>query len=205
MGRLVIVEGINGCGKTTVISILKEYFEHTHPELQVYDFKLPGDFVPGLRDLFKENSKNLQSTTNVFLIAAEMYEFINTTLKEVFFQENSLILLDRSVYSTYVYQGCLGDCPKEMLDYILSPIVFDSQLILLLDISLENYKKHREKQKSVDRFERVVDSDDENFRKITNGYINTIQNSGKRYAKIDSNRPITDVASDCYDEIVKIL
>jgi dTMP kinase len=101
----ITLEGIEGCGKSTQMQYIKTWFEAKG--FTVHSFREPGTTEIGekLRDLILNSKKNIHPLTQSFLFLAARTELIEQKLKPLLELENTVILLDRYMDSTLVYQG----------------------------------------------------------------------------------------------------
>ena len=149
MAYLITVDGISGAGKTTQINLLEHYIRETYG-MEVHRFKEPTDFI---RQTLKEYRRSPKAKRDPLV---ETYLFIadrrNQFICEIepLLNEDCVILMDRSKYSAYAYQG------KDIaLEHILELNSFfpDSDLALFLlcepETAVERIKS-RGKDKSAD-------------------------------------------------------
>lgn len=100
--KIIAIEGIDGAGKTTISSLVKEKLEKKGKE--VYLFKEPGSTFLGekVREIFK--TQELDPLTRVFLIESSRTRLF---IEKIFpiIDKDIFIILDRFIYSTIAYQG----------------------------------------------------------------------------------------------------
>ena len=99
-GRLIFVEGVDGCGKTTLINNIKEKFGN-----DIYYFREPGSTPAGdkIREILLDDTIKTNELTDMMLYTASRCELYKNYLEELL-EKNKIIILDRSVISTLVYQ-----------------------------------------------------------------------------------------------------
>lgn len=107
-GKIIVVEGSDGAGKTTQLSLLKDYFKkekisfflHDFPQYETSFFgKFIGDFLNNEYGPVADVSPYFVS----FPFAADRFLARDLLLKKK--QEGSIVLLDRYVGSNAAYQG----------------------------------------------------------------------------------------------------
>ncbi len=104
---LIVVEGLDGAGKSTQVSLLREYLQRRCPSLQYihfprYDAPVYGDLISSfLRGEF--GNINEVHPRLVALLYAEDRHGASPSMKEVL-SRGGTILLDRYVYSNIAYQ-----------------------------------------------------------------------------------------------------
>ena len=77
VGNLISFEGIEGVGKSTQISLLKEYLESKKYLVEIY--REPGSTTTGekIRDILLNNSSQLSDKAELLLMFAARAELIN--------------------------------------------------------------------------------------------------------------------------------
>ncbi|RME60308.1 MAG: dTMP kinase, partial [Candidatus Dadabacteria bacterium] len=153
----LVVEGVNGAGKTTYIKHLVNYLlkEGISPEVTFE----PGGTQVGEKIraiLLGQNSYKLSPLSELFLFAADRAEHINKKIKPLL-AEKKVVISDRYYYSTTAFQGYGREIPLEIVETINRLAVQDvyPDLVILLDlepsIGLQRIVKSRE-EKSSDSF-----------------------------------------------------
>lgn len=101
-GLFVVIEGGDGLGKTTLVNNLKNVFKDA-----VFTFE-PGGTVFGqkVRELLM-TSENISKVTEMYLFASSRSEFVKDVVAPNI-SSGKMVVSDRFVYSSMVYQGVLG-------------------------------------------------------------------------------------------------
>ncbi|MDO5018518.1 MAG: dTMP kinase [Lagierella massiliensis] len=199
----ITFEGPDGCGKSTVL-------EEVNKELLKFNIETVKTREPGgtpisekLRQiLLDENNKELTDITESLLIAASrsqhVEELIIPNLKE-----NKLVLCDRFVISSLVYQGYargLGiDCIKKLNEFATKGLRPD--IILYFDVSQEGIIKRKNYRNISDRLEK----EEVNFHKMVYKGYNYIKERFKdddNFYTVDANKSIEEVTSQCISIIM---
>ncbi len=180
-GFLLALEGIDGTGKETQISLLKKEF----PNLKI--FKYPSQKTPQLNDYLEGKIEfNGKDLFQLFLndILAEQ----NEVKKEL--ENNSIVILDRYVLSTLAYEK-EGISYEEAKSIIQHSNILIPDKIILLDITPEESYKRKNQQKVLDRYEQNLN------------YLSTVRNNFlklfeekflcEHWVKINSMNSIYDV------------
>lgn len=106
LGQLIVFEGVDGVGKTTQINLLSKFL--TDQGLEHIVTREPGGckISEELRSLilFHEMDSNLES----LLFLAARYEHFVKVIQPAL-AENKIVLCDRFILSTLVYQNISGD------------------------------------------------------------------------------------------------
>lgn len=157
-GPLVVLEGGEGVGKTTQWERLREWLRtsgHT-----VLALREPGGTPPGdvMRTLLLDPVGELAPETEALLFAASRAELITRAVRPALAQ-GTLVLLDRYLLSTYVYQGVARGLSTESLRAInrfaTGGLVPD--LTLLLGLPLDEAQRRAKARGAPDRLEREPD------------------------------------------------
>ena len=107
---IVILDGINGCGKSTVASELKRVL--VGEGLGAILFHDPGSTPAGeaIRKIVRDPALPLTAVAQVLLFTAARHEMIPDVQRVV--ADGRWALIDRWWYSTYAYQSILGADPE---------------------------------------------------------------------------------------------
>lgn len=106
-GIFVVVKGPNGVGKSTIVSILADYLGT--PERDVLTTKEPSNSRIG--SLASTYHSEISGVALACLIAADRYEHLDHVVKPAL-AKGRLVLTDRCVLSSLVYQGTDGVTPE---------------------------------------------------------------------------------------------
>lgn len=110
-------EGGEGSGKTTVISHIKERLEQAGKTVLVT--REPGGvkLAEKIRSLLLDGDKDIDAKTEVLLFAAARREHWVERIKPAL-EDGVIVLCDRFIDSTAVYQGYVGGESLEVIQYI---------------------------------------------------------------------------------------
>ncbi len=186
---LVVIEGIDGCGKETQIKLLREKY----PDLLV--FKYPTKHFQMLND-YLEKRIDL-APKSLFLLFLSDIANEQMKVKEAT-DSGKLVILDRYVFSTIAYESTDFHYPqaKKIVEGMgfLKP-----DRVILLDITPEVSQERKSKQKELDRYEA-----DREFLRIVRG--NYLRLDEERFLcndwkNIDASKSVESV----HKEIMKAL
>ena len=116
-GFYLVVDGPDGCGKTTQGNLLADALDRDFDVLRVRE---PGGTVIGdeIRAvLLDRRHKDMSSLTEVFLFSASRRETIEKIVAPAL-RDGKIVLSDRSYYSTEAYQGAAGNVDLESLNKV---------------------------------------------------------------------------------------
>lgn len=150
-GILIALEGGEGCGKSTMVKELKEFYENNG--YKVLTVREPGG-VPvseKIRNVMLYNE--MDAMTELFLLAASRHELIKNVVKPAL-KEGYIVIMDRYLDSTYVYQGLVKGVNffkiKEVMDIATNYLYPDVSIIIdvhpevgLRRVADENHEKNK--------------------------------------------------------------
>jgi len=133
-GKLIVIEGIDGTGKSTQASLLAEYLRKCGHDDVVQSFEpTNGPWGSKLRASATTGRLDIEEELELFLKDRKQHveELINPTL-----QRGGIVILDRYYFSTMAYQGARGMNPEEIRT---SNEVFAPQpdALLILDLPVD--------------------------------------------------------------------
>lgn len=192
-GRLITLCGGEGTGKSTQAKRLYNFLVEN--KIKTVLTKEPGGTKTGSdirKILLSPESSNLDTKAELLLYMADRAQH----LKEIIFPElenGKIIICDRFIDSTYVYQGAARGVKPEVIDdlhkFVLGDFLPDLTIVLDLDpkVGLERVSKDMDDgSRSID--ESRFDSEKLPFHeKIRNGFLERVKNdSSGRFAVVDA-------------------
>lgn len=101
---LISFEGIDGCGKSTQIELLKKHFKKNNVEFSV--FREPGgtEVSEKIRNLLLHETQEMDSTTELLLFSAARSQLVAEEILPRL-EKGEVVILDRFFDSTSAYQG----------------------------------------------------------------------------------------------------
>ena len=200
-GLFITFEGIDGCGKTTQINLLKNYLENNG--YKVILTREPGAKGLGekLREILLNYDGEVSSNCESFLFLADRAQHIDTIIKPAI-QNGVIVLCDRHTDSTVAYQGYGRsldlDQIKQLNNIATSGIKPDITFILDIDIetSLTRIGKGRD---------RMENSGQKFFERVRNGYIEISKQEPERVKLLNGKDTIDNLNKQIIDSVQKIL
>ena len=202
MGLFITFEGGEGCGKSTQSRLLLKKLEQRNiPVVLTHE---PGGTALGneLRKALKRRRGSFISPqAELFLFAASRVQLVAELIRPAL-EEGKVVICDRFIYSTLVYQGY-----GRGLDFTAIKMVnnmatrnLNPDLIILLDISPEQGLARKQSLK--DRFE----LEDLSFhRRVREGYLKTAAAEPDRWLVIDASLPKAKIAEIIWDRVSQLL
>lgn len=101
---LISFEGIDGCGKSTQIELLKTYFKKINTPFSV--FREPGgtEISEKIRNLLLHETDEMNSVTELLLFSAARSQLVAEEISPRL-KKGEIVILDRFYDSTTAYQG----------------------------------------------------------------------------------------------------
>ena len=190
---LISFEGIDGCGKSTQIDLLKKYLDSKN--LAYFVFREPGgtEISEKIRSLLLHDSEEMDSVTELLLFSAARSQLIIEKVKPLLLK-NEIVILDRYYDSTTAYQGYgRGKVPLDSIHTLnrlaSHTTVPDITFYLKIDPELA---QERTSEFSKDRME---SAGIEFFRSVSDGY-DELAKRETRFIIIEASKKVEDIHSD---------
>jgi len=215
-GTLITFEGIEGCGKSTQIVMLAERLRELGHVVTIS--REPGATRLGqqLRDLLLDPTHDPDALTELLLYLADRREHCRRVIGPAL-ERGEIVLLDRFVDSTWVYQGFAaaaagGNCAAVSTETIerLNHLVVGNcwpQLTFLLDCPAEiGLKRARQRNLETgeagiaDRFEQRQLRFHEQVRA---GFLHLAAVAKERFCLCDAARSIADIHDEIWQEFTR--
>lgn len=218
-GLFIVVEGIDGAGKSTQTKNMVEYISKICPNKKVILTREPGGTDNPLGEQIRElllNNK-MEDHTRTLLYAASRYEH-QIKIKK-WLEEGHIVICDRYIYSSMAYQA---NSEKDF-DYIRSVNAYEEiaipDYIFHFDISFDTYLKRKAKRLNERELDELEKKGDKFFKKNIEMYkelytyvteLEHVYNVFNLDVKtpeiiiIDSNKSIRETRNQLIKEINKI-
>lgn len=126
---VIAFEGLDGCGKDTQIKLLSDYLNKIGKDNVVISSCSSPLLNSTIRGKLKDPKTDNRQLAALFI--AEQYEHVKTIEEAV--RENKIVILNRSMYSTIVYNSS-SIKETEAIRQLSAPIHIDK--VLFLDVSV---------------------------------------------------------------------
>jgi len=209
-GCFIVVEGVDGAGKTTIVQQLVLRLNQDAALLDhlgyasAINVREPGttQFGLGLRSLLLESEKPLEPMTEVLAFLAAKAQLMEEVIKPAIYNGH-IVVCDRYTRSLLAYQGALRGIPSQTLVDLLglSGLLISPNLELFLTVSEEVANARR----SID-LNRMDILARERAQDLREGYRNASQALPPyRSIEINSEGSVEDVFAHVYTEVTRYL
>lgn len=198
-GFFITFEGADGVGKTTQISLLKEYLKAKNKE--VFATREPGGTIVGekIREVLLNPQVEMVKRTETLLYLSARAEHIEKIILPKI-EDGIIVLSDRFVDSTLVYQGVVRGIDIDKLVEInnFATNGLQPDLTFLLDGSVEELSKRVQKRGKADRIEQegLVFQ-----QKVREGFLTLAERFSNRIVIIDALQS-TQMVQDSIKKVI---
>lgn len=136
-GKFIVIDGPDGCGKSTQVRLLSSYLRRRGYSVQV--IREPGGTAIGeriRRILLDPKNQQMTVITELFLYMASRSQLVQEVIKPAL-KQGKIIISDRFLSSSIVYQGLAGGVGKNMVEEIgkIATEGITPDLVFILDVS----------------------------------------------------------------------
>jgi dTMP kinase len=198
-GRFVVLEGVDGCGKTTQLQALRQWLPSSGlmaPGARLVVSREPGGTALGqaLRELLLHPPQDVQplSRAELLLYAADRAQHVEALLVPAL-EAGDWVLCDRFSGSTAAYQGYGRGLPLPLIDTLetLATGGLQADLTLWLDLSLAESRRRRG-GRPADRIEAAGESF---LARVAEGFATLAAERG--WTRIEAGQPVAAVTESC--------
>ena len=196
MGLFITFEGPDGCGKTSIINLLKEYYKNNE---KIIFTREPGGtkISEKIREIILSNDNSeMSARTEALLYSASRAQHIDELIKPNL-EKGNVIISDRFVLSSLAYQGGgreLGvENVKKINDFAINGVNPDMVIFFYVD-PLTTLKR-----KSLsDEADRLELSGDNFHSRVYNTYMELLEEmkNEKFLKKVDATKSMMEVFED---------
>lgn len=189
----ITFEGIDFCGKSTQVELLKNYFERKGKSVQV--IREPGgtEISEKIRDILldKKNNKMFMET-ELLLFSASRAQLVREKINP-FIKQGEIVISDRFHDSSTAYQGFGRGLPIDSVLNVHKLAIGETipDITFIIDIPVEVAVK-RKSEKTHQELDRIEVSSNDFFEKVRNGYL-TLAKKEKRFRIVDGTQSIETI------------
>jgi len=197
-GLFITFEGGEGVGKTTQINLLKSYLLNIN--YKVVCSREPGGTIEGeqVRKLLVSGySKTWDPMSEALMFNASRRQHIN---KIIFpsLDKGNIVLCDRFIDSTIVYQGYAGSIEQSILKDLHKKFCYNlyPDLTFFLDLEASLGLKRTRKRSDYKEENRFENFGLDYHNKISKGFNNLANNNKERIITIDASQSIEQISKN---------
>ena len=191
-GAFIVIEGLDGSGKTTQARLLVQKLRSKHNAVYTTE-PSHGKIGSFIRESCLYEEKRLDSAAEALLFAADRVEHVQNEVIPAL-NEGKLVISDRYVYSSLAYQGSAGlslSWIEAVNKHALKP-----DFAIFLDVAPETVLQRLNRKKSV--MENL-----ETQRGVREIYLKFV--SKGELVRIDGDRSVAQVSEALYARVLKFL
>jgi dTMP kinase len=211
MGCFIVFEGIEGCGKTTQISLLGEYLKKKG--LPVIVTREPGGTPIGdeiRKILLSANNAAIAPVTELLLYTASKVQHLQQVIIPAL-QEGSIVLCDRFFDATIAYQGYGEGVDLTLVHQVHNSFLADStpDLTILLDCPAElglGRSRRRIRQEGKESAEGRFEEKELVFHeRVRTGYLKLARMEPERFCIINGAQAVEATQQEIYAAVERTL
>lgn len=203
-GRFITVEGQDGAGKTTNLSVIRNTLEGAG--IDVVQTREPGGTPWGeaLRELvLNYRDMDIAPTAELLIIFAARAQHIHQVIEPAL-RSGKWVLCDRFTDATYAYQGGGRGISLDTIALLEQMVQGKLQpdFTLLFDVDVDTGNARAERRSKADRFE----SEQDPFKQAVRAqYLELAKQHPQRVRVIDASQPLEQVVREVQSQVNEYL
>lgn len=199
----ITFEGIDFCGKSTQVKLLKEFLERNGKTVKI--IREPGgtEISEKIRKILLDKKHlNLTIETEIFLFSASRAQLVREVIQP-YLEKNYFVLSDRFHDSTTAYQGFGRKIPLAIVEQINNLVIGNTipDLTFFIDIPTAEAEK-RKHQNSLIELDRIEISKKDFYERVRNGYFYLAEKE-KRIKVLNGLQDINSIHNEIITEVEK--
>ena len=199
-GLFITFEGPDGCGKTTQMKLLAEYFEKKGKEVVLT--REPGGKGLGekVREILLNYDGEVYDRCESFLFLADRAQNIDIIVNPAV-KEGKIVLCDRHIDSTVAYQGYGRGLNIDRINMLnnLATNGKKPDLTLVFDVDVETSMKRVGKEK-----DRMESAGIDFHNRVRKGYLELAKQEPKRIKVLDATKSIEEIHKDVINILAEV-
>lgn len=199
-GLFITFEGPDGCGKTTQMKLLAEYFEKKGKEVVLT--REPGGKGLGekVREILLNYDSEVSDRCESFLFLADRAQNIDIIVNPAV-KEGKIVLCDRHIDSTVAYQGYGRGLNIDRINMLnnLATNGKKPDLTLVFDVDVETSMKRVGKEK-----DRMESAGIDFHNRVRKGYLELAKQEPKRIKVLDATKSIEEIHKDVINILAEV-
>ena len=200
-GKFITLEGIEGSGKSTNLSIIKKILDNNKINYVVTREPGGGPLGSKLRKILLDKNNNISPSVEMLLMMADRKDHVDNLINHNLKQGN-WVISDRYLDSTIAYQGGGRELDLNLINSLSEELELPTpDLTLLFDLPVNEALDRAKARSTLDRFE----SESEDFHKrIRDSYLEQAYKNN-RFKIVNSSKDIESVAEQVKNYIMEFL
>ena len=186
----ISVEGIEGCGKSTLVNGLGQYLKER--KIDYVLTKETGSTSIGkiLRTILLDKKQQISPLTELLLMFSDRLDHLDKVIKPSL-EEGKIVITDRYIDSTYAYQGAGRGISKNIIDDLVSQTeITIPDRTILLDLDPKVGLKRASSRNELDRFE----SENLEFhRRLRKSFLDAADANPHRFLTVNAEQEPDDI------------
>lgn len=199
-GLFITFEGPDGCGKTTQMKLLAEYFEKKGKEVVLT--REPGGKGLGekVREILLNYDGEVSDRCESFLFLADRAQNIDIIVNPAV-KAGKIVLCDRHIDSTVAYQGYGRGLNIDRINMLnnLATNGKKPDLTLVFDVDVETSMKRVGKEK-----DRMESAGIDFHNRVRKGYLELAKQEPKRIKVLDATKSIEEIHKDVINILAEV-
>lgn len=213
MGFLITFEGVEGCGKSTQVQLLKDTLEKKGKSVLLT--REPGGtkFGDSIRKLLLDSAhKEMARRCELFLYCASRAQHVAEVLKPAL-AKGSIVLCDRYIDATTAYQGYARGFPldfiatlnKESSEGLVPNLTFLLDLDPALGLQRTQSRLQGQQSKALPNENRFEEEPLAFHQRVQKGYLTVAAAEPKRFCVLDARLPIDKIQTQIIQKVEQAL
>lgn len=200
----IVLEGVDGSGKSTQAKSIVEYIRENYPNRKIVLTREPGGTFmhvsESIREILLKN--DMDDYTRALLYAASRYEHQLQIKKWI--ENGFIVICDRYIYSSLAYQSNDKLSIEEIMQINRYNDIIKPDYILFFRINMDTYRRRKEARSKERELDSIETKPDEFFLKTITNYGKALECEWSKIIEIDANKSLEEVTSETLSIIDKI-
>ena len=200
-GKFITLEGIEGSGKSTNLSFIKQILDDNQINYIVTREPGGGPLGPSLREILLDKSTVISPTVEMLLMMADRKDHVDNVIN-LNLKKGNWVISDRYLDSTIAYQGGGRQLDVNLITFLSADLDLPTpDLTLLFDLPVNEALERAKERSELDRFE----SEPEDFHnRIRDSYLEQASKND-RFKIVNSSKEIESVAEQVINYVNEFL
>ena len=201
----ITFEGLDFCGKSTQVSLLKSYLESISQKTLL--LREPGgtEISEKIRDILldKKNSRMVMEA-ELLLFSSSRAQLVRDVILPKL-SEGQIVISDRFHDSTTAYQGFGRGIDLDFIEKLNSFVIQNAlpDITFFIDITVQEANRRKELNQFFD-LDRIEVSNDDFYTKVREGYL-YVSKKEKRFFRIDGTNSIEEIHKEIKSKVNVLL